>query len=90
MVADKLGDEVAKSMTDAAIEGAFTAVTATDASTGPRELALALAKPGFGGSSKPNAEQAWEERGKQLREAWRHQQRLDGDQAVTTAQFGKE
>ena len=71
VVASKLGDDVAKAMSDAAIEGAFTAVTATDASSGPRELAQALAKPGFGTNSKPNAEQAWEERGKLMREAWR-------------------
>jgi hypothetical protein len=71
VVASRLGDDVAKAMTDAAIEGAFTAVTATDASSAPRELAQALAKPGYGTSSKPNAEQAWEERGKLMREAWR-------------------
>ena len=70
VVASKLTDEVAKPMSDAAIEGAFTAVT-SDSSSGPRELARELAKPGFGGGSKPNAEAAWEERGKQMREAWR-------------------
>jgi cation transport regulator ChaB len=70
VVVSKLGDEIVKPMTDAAVEGAFAAVT-SDTANGPRELARELAKPGFGGGSKPNAEAAWEERGKQLREAWK-------------------
>lgn len=70
VVVSKLGD-TATGMPDAAIEGAFTAVTANDSSSGPRELALALAKPGFGSGPKPNAEKEWEERGRFMREAWK-------------------
>lgn len=70
VVAKKLGDEVAKPMTDAAVEGAFAAVTVDVATTqkdGTRELALALARPG----NIQGGDDAWEQRGKLMREAWR-------------------
>ena len=60
-------------MTDAAIEGAFEAITAdVKDSEGLRELSQSLSRPSSAAAgSKDDAERAWEERGKILREAWK-------------------
>ena len=73
-VAARLGDDVGKALSDAAIEGAFAAVTSDNLrdGSGTRELALAMSRPGHGASNtQGTAEEAWEKRGETMREAWK-------------------
>jgi hypothetical protein len=71
VVVKHVGEDIAKPMSDAAIEGAFAVATATASKDGTRELAIALSKPGQGGGNSSASEAAWEERGKLMREAWK-------------------
>jgi hypothetical protein len=74
-VAKKLGDEKAKVMTDAGIEGAFEAVTA-DAPAGQgltpvQQLGRQMGTVTTIGDAAAIRDKAWEDRGKEQRDAWR-------------------
>jgi len=78
VVIARLGPEIVKEMTDQSIAGAYLALVSQQSNQqgNVRELSDALSRPGNMKQQTNDADNAWEERGKIMRDAWKNPPRV--------------
>jgi len=78
VVIARLGPEIVKEMTDQAIAGAYLALVSQQSNQqgNVRELSDVLSRPGNMKQQTNDADNAWEERGKIMRDAWKNPPRV--------------